>query len=169
MKWLRSVVSISTQNFRKWATDYRVWCIAVTVTAIIWIYIDDLKNVIAVTGTEMPVWVFPFLYVQDYSKLIFTLPVVLLFCSAPFLDGNQTFVFMRTARVKWLCGQILYIALASAVYYLFILSTSLLIAGINGGFSGFTNEWGKRWKCFPRPANSAKCWPTSEYCLRTLC
>lgn len=143
MKWLRSVVSISTQNFRKWQTDYRVWCIAVTVTAVIWIYIDDLKNVIAVTGTEMPVWVFPFLYVQDYSKLIFTLPVVLLFCSAPFLDGNQTFVFMRTGRMKWLCGQILYIIIASAVYYLFILAVSLLLTVFYGGFS---LEWGETLK-----------------------
>lgn len=143
MKWLRSVVSISTQNFRKWQTDYRVWYIAVTVTAVIWIYIDDLKNAIAVTGTEMPVWVFPFLYVQDYSKLIFTLPVVLLFCSAPFLDGNQTFVFMRTGRMKWLCGQILYIIIASAVYYLFILAVSLLLTVFYGGFS---LEWGETLK-----------------------
>lgn len=143
MKWLRSVVSISTQNFRKWQTDHRVWCIAITVTAVIWIYIDDLKNVIAVTGTEMPVWVFPFLYVQDYSKLIFTLPVVLLFCSAPFLDGNQTFVFMRTGRMKWLCGQILYIIIASAVYYLFILAVSLLLTVFYGGFS---LEWGETLK-----------------------
>lgn len=143
MKWLRSVVSISTQNFRKWQTDYRVWYIAVTVTAVIWIYIDDLKNAIAVTGTEMPVWVFPFLYVQDYSRLIFTLPVVLLFCSAPFLDGNQTFVFMRTGRMKWLCGQILYIIIASAVYYLFILAVSLLLTVFYGGFS---LEWGETLK-----------------------
>lgn len=146
MRWLKSIFSICTQNFRKWQTDYRVWCIAITITAVIAIYIDDLRAVIAVTGTEMPVWVFPFLYVQDYSKLIFTLPVVLLFCSAPFLDGNQTFVFMRTGRVKWLCGQVLYIVSASAVYYLFVLVMSLLITGIYGGFSGFTNEWGETLK-----------------------
>ena len=60
MKWLRSVVSISAQNFRKWQTDYRVWCIGVVMAAMMAIFVDDLRIVIEVTGTEMPVWVFPF-------------------------------------------------------------------------------------------------------------
>ena len=139
MKWLRSVISISAQNFRKWQADYRVWCIGVVLIAIMAIFIDELRLVIEVTGTEMPVWVFPFLYSQGTAKLIFTLPVVLLFCGAPFLDRNQTFVFMRTGRVKWLCGQLLYIVIASAVYYLFILAASLLLTAFSGGFS---LEWG---------------------------
>lgn len=140
MRWLRSVVSISTQNFRKWQTDYRVWCVGVMLFAVAAIYVDDMRLVTKETGTEMPVWIFPFMYTQFHTKLIFTLPVVLLFCSAPFTDRNQTFVFMRTGRVKWLCGQVMYIAAASAVYYLFILAVSLLLTVFSGGFSF---EWGK--------------------------
>lgn len=143
MKWLRSVFSISAQNLRKWQTDYRVWCIGFVMIAVTAIYVDDLRAVIKVTGTEMPVWVFPFLYAQDLTKLIFTLPVVLLFCCAPFLDRNQTFVFMRTGRMKWLCGQLLYIVIASALYYLFILAVSLLLTVFSGGFS---LEWGETLK-----------------------
>lgn len=140
MRWLRSVFSISAQNLRKWQTDYRVWCIGIMLFAVIAIYVDDIRLVINETGTEMPVWIFPFMYSQFHTKLIFTLPVVLLFCSAPFIDRNQTFVFMRTGRVKWLCGQLLYIVIASAVYYLFILAVSLLLTVFSGGF---TLEWGK--------------------------
>ena len=140
MRWLRSVFSISAQNLRKWQTDYRVWCIGIMLIAVSAIYVDDMRLVIKSTGTEMPVWIFPFMYSQFHTKLIFTLPVVLLFCSAPFIDRNQTFVFMRTGRMKWLCGQVLYIVIASAVYYLFILAVSLLLTVFSGGFS---LEWGK--------------------------
>ena len=143
MKWLRSVISISTQNFRKWQTDYRVWCIGFVLVSMTAIFIDDLRSVVNVAGAEMPVWIFPFLYSQDNTKLLFTLPMVLLFCSAPFLDKNQTFVFVRTGRVKWLCGQILYIVTASAVHYLFILAVSLLLTVFSGGFS---LEWGETLK-----------------------
>ena len=140
MKWFRSVFSISAQNLRKWQTDYRVWCIGIMLISLTAIFVDDMRNVIKETGTEMPVWIFPFMYTQFHTKLIYTLPVVLLFCSAPFTDRNQTFVFMRTGRIKWLCGQILYIIIASAVYYLFILAVSLLLTVFSGGFS---LEWGK--------------------------
>lgn len=140
MKWLRSVFSVSGQNLRKWQTDYRVWCIGIMLFAITAIYVDDMRLLTEETGADMPVWIFPFMYTQFHTKLIFTLPVVLLFCSAPFTDRNQTFVFMRTGRIKWLCGQILYIIIASAVYYLFIIAVSLLLTVFFGGFS---LEWGK--------------------------
>lgn len=104
------------------------------------IYVDDMRLVTKETGTEMPIWIFPFMYSQFHTKLIFTLPVVLLFCSAPFIDRNQTFVFIRTGRVKWLFGQVLYIVIASAVYYLFILVVSILLTVFSGGFS---LDWGK--------------------------
>ena len=140
MRWLRSVFSISAQNLRKWQTDYRVWCIGIMLIAVSAIYVDDIRLVTKATGTEMPVWIFPFMYSQFHTKLIFTLPVVLLFCSAPFIDRNQTFVFMRTGHMKWLCGQVLYIVIASAVYYFFILAVSLLLTVFSGGFS---LGWGK--------------------------
>ncbi len=47
---------------------------------------------------------------------------------------------MRSGRMKWLCGQILYIAAASAVYYLFLFVISVLLTVFGGEISP---EWGK--------------------------
>ncbi|MDE7229499.1 MAG: hypothetical protein K2N56_03380, partial [Oscillospiraceae bacterium] len=140
MRSLKTVFSIALQNFRKWQTDYRMWTIAALLIVIIMIYADDMSRVSAALGTEYPLVIFPFLYIHPYLKVIFTLPVVLMFCNAPFTDRNQTFVLMRTSRVKWLCGQILYIIIAAAVYYLFIFLISTMIALMYGGTSF---EWGK--------------------------
>lgn len=140
MKQLRCVCSICAQNFRKWRTDYRVWCIGILLFVMTGIFADDIRILAEYMGTNMPVWIYPFMYTQFHTKLIFTLPVVLLFCNAPFTDRNQTFVFMRSGRIKWLCGQIMYIVFASAVYYLFLFVVSLLLTVFSGELS---LEWGK--------------------------
>lgn len=126
MKSIRQVLAISLQNIRKWSSDYRVLSIAVLAFIMVQIYVDDISRIAAGLGTEIPIWIFPFLYSQFYTKIIFTELVVLLFCNAPFIDSNHTFVYMRSGRKKWLCGQIFYIFTASAVYYIFLFSATIL-------------------------------------------
>ena len=126
MSSVRSVFSICAQNFRKWATDYRMWTVAAMVIVMTFIFADDLSKNAAMIDSDVTLWIFPFLYTRPDMVLIFTMPVVLMFCNAPFLDKNQTFVMMRASRMKWLCGQLLYIILASAVYYLFVFLISIL-------------------------------------------
>lgn len=140
MVFLKTAFRISAQNFRKWQTDYRILVIAVFLVIMTLIYVDDLKKVADYTGNEMSVWIFPFLYSQFYNKILFTLPVVLLFCDAPFVDKNQLFIMMRTSRKRWLCGQLIYIITASAVYYLFLFFVSIITTIFYGNFSF---EWGR--------------------------
>ncbi len=139
MNSVRSVFSICAQNFRKWATDYRMWITAVLLIVMTIIFADDLRKNAAALNSDVSIWIFPFLYISRYMKLVFTLPVVLMFCNAPFIDKNQTFVMMRTSRLKWLCGQVLYIIIASAVYYLFIFLVSVLSTMF---IADFSLDWG---------------------------
>ena len=139
MSLCRCILSICLQNIRKWSRDYRIWCIAALLMIEVFIYVDDIKNIAGFLGADVPVWIFPFMYSQFYTKLLFTIPVVLLFCDAPFADENQVYIYIRAGRKKWLAGQILYILAASAVYYLFILFLSVLCTVV---YSGFSSEWG---------------------------
>lgn len=141
MKLLKPVLTICVQNLRKWKTDYRVWIIGLICYIMILVYIDDMERIVSGLGSTMPVWIFPFLYSQFHMKLIYTLPLVLFFCNAPFIDSNQTFMYMRSGRIKWLLGQMLYVIVASGIYYLFLLIVSLLCAVAAGGKINF--EWGK--------------------------
>lgn len=121
-----SIFSICAQNFRKWATDYRMWTVAAILITMTFLYADDVRKNAVMMDSDVSLWIFPFLYTNSFMVLIFTMPVVLMFCNAPFIDKNQTFVMIRTSRMKWLCGQLLYIILASAVYYLFVFLISVL-------------------------------------------
>jgi len=141
MKSLKTVAAICFQDLRKWKTDYRVWLIAVLSLVMVWIYIDDIRRIADGLGTGLPIWIYPFLYSQFHTRLIFTLPVVLLFCNAPFIDSNQMFVYMRTGKTRWLCGQIAYIAAAGAVYYMFLFAATILSSVLAGG--DISMEWGK--------------------------
>ncbi len=141
MRSIKTAMSICLQDMRKWKTDYRVWVIAVLSLIMVWIYIDDMKRIAEGLGTGLPIWIYPFLYSQFHTKLIFTLPVILLFCNAPFVDGNQLFVYMRTGKYKWLWGQIMYIVVAGALYYIFLIAAALLSSVFAGGNIGM--DWGK--------------------------
>lgn len=141
MNSIKTVISVCLQNLRKWQTDYKVWMIAALMIIMVQIYVDDMRKISLGLGSEMPVWIFPFLYSQFHTKLIYTFPLILLFSNAPFVDSNQIFVYLRTGRKKWLCGQILYIVSASALYYFFLFFISIL-STIPYGTVSFT-EWGK--------------------------
>lgn len=140
MNSVKCIFAISIQNIRKWQTNYRVWIIGAIIAILIHSYWSDINKISEYLGVMPSIWIFPFLYSQYYMKLIFTLPVVMLFCDAPFIDDNQLFVAVRAKRIKLLLGQILYIIMASGIYYLFILFVSLIIGVFVGNLS---MEWGK--------------------------
>ncbi len=142
MRLLKTVTSVCLQNIRKWQRDYRIWTIAALMIIMVQIYVDDMRKISTGLGTEMPIWIFPFLYSQFHTKLIYTFPLILLFCNAPFVDGNQIFVYMRCGRRKWLSGQILYIAAASALFYIFLFMISILSTLPYGGEISLT-DWGR--------------------------
>ena len=120
MNFFKVSFSICLQNLRKWSKDYRIWSIFALLFIVIQIYVDDIKKLSLYLDCDIPVWIFPFMYSQYYTKVLFTVPIILLFCNAPFIDQNQLYIYIRSGRKKWLTGQILYIIAASFIYYLFI-------------------------------------------------
>lgn len=129
------------QNIRKWNKDYRVWSVAVLVLIMIKIYINDFHDLCGKLHSDMPIWIFPFIYSQYYMKVIFTIPLLLLFCNAPFIDNNQIYVYIRSGRTKWLLGQLIYIFFASAIYYLFIIVATFVLMSLSN--TSYSLEWGK--------------------------
>ena len=126
-KTIKTAFSICAQNFRKWATDYRMWVVGAIIVIMTFVYAHKMLLNAEAMGSDMTIWIFPFLYCRYYDLIMFVIPLVLMFCNAPFLDKNQTFVMMRASSVTWFIGQILYIIIASAAYFLFIFLLSVLM------------------------------------------
>ena len=83
-------------------------------------------------------WIFPFLFAFRYMRIVFMIPVVFIFCDAPFVDTNQTYVMLRTKRNIWSMGQILYIIVSSFLYTLFHLLLTII-------FNIQYMQWGTTW------------------------
>ena len=128
MNYVSRVFRISIQNFRKWKTDYRIWMIAIVVLLLIHSYMNEINRAAEVLQLPQTLWNYPFMYTGTYEKLQFTLPLLFIFCDAPFLHSNQLFVTIRSGKTQWCLGQVLYIVMTSAVYYLFLIAATILLS-----------------------------------------
>lgn len=124
---VRISFDVCRQNFRRWASNPRIYVIAILLA----IYINTTitgpisKMCYGVKIAVSP-WVFPFI-TGNYSVLaLLMFGVVLLFCDAPFLDNSQPYVIVRSGKKAWLVGQFLYIFFASLIYYLYIMLLTFL-------------------------------------------
>lgn len=140
MSWFRVIISVAFQSIRKLKSDYRTWICATLVLIFIHSYTKGLTALCVYTGTKCSPWIFPFLYMQYYTKLLFFFPLVLIFSNAPFVDDNQLYVIARSGRIKWCIGQLIYILTVSALYFIFIIIFSVLL---NIKCIEFSNDWGK--------------------------
>lgn len=131
---------VCIQNFRKWATNYRVWVIAILMVIFTQSFTKEIGDFAELVQIPVSPWIFPFLYNQRYVKLLFFFPLILLFCDAPFLDDNQPYVIARSGRFAWSLGQIAYVVFGSGVYFLFLILCTILL---NFPHMMFTMDWGK--------------------------
>ncbi|WP_043934333.1 hypothetical protein [Bacillus sp. EB01] len=128
------------QNFRKWPSNYRVWVIAILLTILTHNFTKEIMDFSQDINIDVSPWLFPFLFTQKFIKLLFFFPLILLFCDAPFIDDNQPYIIARSGRIPWSIGQIGYIIIASAFYFIFLMVISILI---NLPTIQFSMEWGK--------------------------
>lgn len=140
MNWFRIIATVCLQNIRKWRTNYRVWLMAIISLLLIHNFTKDLGSFSRQIGIDVSPWIFPFLYLDRYVKMLFFFPLVFIFCDAPFIDQNQAYVIVRAKRSAWSLGQISYIFVGSAIYFAFLLVGTILF---HLSHMEFTSEWGK--------------------------
>ncbi|MFY9176657.1 MAG: hypothetical protein WBI74_10855 [Caldicoprobacterales bacterium] len=141
MLGLYQIWEICWYNFRRWRKNPRiiitfglafVLCFLLTDNAIRFSY--EYNTIIQVI--EPFVWTFG----DSNSILLASLLLILLFSDMPFLDAGVPYFLMRTSRLKWLMGQILYICLAVFIYMVFILVSTIVICAKNAYVGNMWSE-----------------------------
>lgn len=133
-----SSLRICMQNIRKWGSNARVKMCLVLAVLFVFTYTSGLRMLASNLHTDMHPWIFPFLFTHQYKKVTFMLPLLFIFCDAPFIDANQTYVILRTNRRSWSVGQLLYIIIGSFLYSLVLLASTIIC---NIGYI----KWGMTW------------------------
>lgn len=137
---LREAFSIGINNIRKWFTNPRIYILAILLIILVLTYIRPLYNFSEYAGYRVTVWMFPFISNFYITQFMMMLGIVFLFCDAPFIDICQPYQLIRSGRTVWGIGQVFYIMLSSALYFLFIAFLSILVLFPNVFIS---NDWGK--------------------------
>lgn len=130
---------ICIHNLRKWRKDTRIWIIAILLFVLVWDNVSILNELSNALGVKSSIWLYPFLYTQYHQKLIFTIPLLLLYNNAPFIDQNSLYMIARCKKSSWHIGQFLYIIAAAFFYYLFIFLCSVIMAL---PYAEFSLDWG---------------------------
>lgn len=129
---------ICIQNIRKWGSNARVKMCLVLAVMFVFSFTSGMGDVCHALGEKMNPWIFPFLFTYRYMKIILMMPLLFIFCDAPFIDGNQVYVMLRTNRRSWCVGQILYVIVSSFLYTMLLLISSVL-------FNLGNMQWGTTW------------------------
>lgn len=139
MKAISQVWQICLYNFRGWKKNPKIFitfglafvlCFLLTDKAVRFSY--EYETIMQVA--EPFVWAFG----DSNSILLSSLLLVLLFSDLPFLGVGIPYYLLRTTRFRWMLGQVLYIALATLIYMVFILVSSIVLCAKNA-FPG--NMW----------------------------
>lgn len=140
MRNLRVILCTCNQNIRKWPANPRIYVIALLVVGFLSMVERPIVTLCKMVSISVTPWVFPFFATEDYIRLMLMLGVALLFCDAPFIDSAQPYVIARSGKYRWVIGQILYIIVAAAIYFLFVFAISILMLNCH---LMITSDWGK--------------------------
>ncbi len=140
-KRFRQAGAVARYNFRQWKGNPRILITFLLAFILCFLLTDKAVGFAREHETAMQV-LEPFIWTfgDSNSLLLSSLLLLLLFADMPFLSPGTPFFLMRMDRKTWILGQLLYTALAAALYLLFILAATSLVC-MTDAFSG--NLWSK--------------------------
>lgn len=136
---MRASLSVMRWQLGTWRGNVRI-VLAFAVCAVASLFrMSALKDFAAVGGDPLQMFE-PFIYNStDYfvNTLMF-LGLLLLLADAPFTEQSATYSLVRSSRLQWVMGKLMYIFLSCVIYYAFSLAVTVLAVSLDS-FSG--NAW----------------------------
>ena len=126
-------------NASKWIVTPRLYTVLVILSIYIYMNTHGIAEYAAMVGRASSPWSFPFFVGSDMMVLAYGIITVLLFCDAPFYDGQTPYLLIRMSRTEWMLGQILHILLTAALYTLITVLIHILVLIPHVEFS---TDWG---------------------------
>lgn len=127
MDKLRNVFSISCYNLKKWCVNPRIYLVFLMIFLYLFSILSPVVTFCLRVGHPVTPYVFPYIMSSPNNVLLIMLGVVLVFCDAPFIEIDQPYIILRSGRTLWTVGHLMYIVIASFVYFLLIVLFTVLI------------------------------------------
>lgn len=140
MDEIKCSISISLYQFKRWMINPRIYVIFISIFLYLHSLLSPIITFCSNSGYDITPFLFPYIMCQPITVTLIMLGVILLFCDAPFIGPEQPYIIIRSGRKTWVLGNILYLALASIVFFLLII---LFIIIILFPVIEFSWGWGK--------------------------
>lgn len=114
------ILSLAITQMKKWANDYTAIGIVLVVATFVHLMLDGLISYVSENNLSVTVYQLPFLFSYRYSRLLLTLPIILIFSKIAEVEGIDLLILIRTKRRYWCLGQILYIFFSSIFYVILL-------------------------------------------------
>ncbi len=139
---IKQVFTVATYNFRRWLSA-RVIITFLLAFVLCFMLSDKAVSLTYQYSTTMQlaegfVWSFG----DPNSILLVSLLLMLLFADMPFINAGTPYYLIRTRRVVWLWGQIVYVALATLIFLLFILAATAIVCAPQSFLGNMWSETG---------------------------
>ena len=129
MRAIRQIMSVVAYNFRQWRRNPRILVTFALAFILSFLLSDKAVNFATAHKTTMQlaepfIWTFG----DSSSILLISLLLILLFTDMPFLSSGTPFFLMRIDRTKWITGQLVYTVLATAIFLVFVLGSTIAVS-----------------------------------------
>lgn len=140
MSNLLKIWKICILNFRKWVVSPRVYVVAALILLFTNMVISPIVDLADSVEENVTPWLIPFIMSDSYMIIVIFVCAVLLFCDAPFTDEQQPYIIIRSNKIYWATGQILYIIVSGFIFSVFLfISVCINLIGV----IDFSTDWGK--------------------------
>ncbi len=140
MKPVRNIVKIALRHIKRWRSNARFWFIIAYTLFFSYYFTQNLPTACEVMNMKISPWIFPHLTSQSLVIIYISVPLIVMFCDAPYLDDTQPYIIIRSRRRLWAAGQILYTAITALLYTLLLFVTTI---AVNLPHIEFTTGWGE--------------------------
>jgi hypothetical protein len=136
---IKNIFLCSIINYKKWVVDIKIYTLFTLILVFNMWNLSEVYEYSKIVGVGVSPWIFPHILINPVAMPIYCCFTMLLFSDAPFIDRHMPFVVMRTGRVSWALGQLLYIFFTSILYTItnYVITVISFLPRID-----FTSNWG---------------------------
>lgn len=140
MTFLRKMKAVFLFQMRQIFATWKNPVVFLLVGIFVWANVQQVGDFAKIVGLRVHPWLFSHLTNDFVCQLVFTAACVAIFCDAPWNTRLSEYILVRSGKRAQSGGHILYIAILSLVYTLFIFVMSVFAVSFNAEFAG---GWGK--------------------------
>lgn len=129
MNAISQIAKVVAYNFRQWHRNSRI-IVTFSLAFILSFLLSDKAVTFAEAHHTTMQLAEPFIWTfgDSDSILLISLLLILLFTDMPFLSSGTPFFLMRINRSKWITGQLIYTAIATTIFLLFVLGSTIALS-----------------------------------------